>query len=340
MTATTERDDAALADGFGRWLSREQTGRPAVVLRLARPSAGYSSDTVVLDIERDEVGAPGVERLVVRMAPLGRGTFADYDLVPQYEAQQAAALAGVPVADPVLERDPSWIGAPFLVMPFVDGHLVGPVPHVDHWLLGLAEAERGRVHAAFVDVMARIHRGDPLAAPAVPRRDDAAELAYWGDYLEWSSDGSPEPVLAAALDWCRAHRPDTCSDPVLLWGDARLENVVYGDDLALRAVLDWDMTSVGPPEHDLAWCTALDLTIFHLFGDRLAGFPDRDTTVASYEAASGRRLHDLAWYETLALLRSAAIMTRIGYLRRDAGKPVLLPVDDNPVLDLLAGRIR
>jgi hypothetical protein len=33
-------------------------------------------------------------------------------------------------------------------------------------------------------------------------------------------------------------------------------------------------------------------------------------------------------------------MTRLGYLRRDAGEPPLLPIDDNPLLDLLRERIR
>jgi hypothetical protein len=32
-------------------------------------------------------------------------------------------------------------------------------------------------------------------------------------------------------------------------------------------------------------------------------------------------------------------MTRIGYLHRDAGLPSPLPIDDNPLLDLLAARI-
>ena len=31
-------------------------------------------------------------------------------------------------------------------------------------------------------------------------------------------------------------------------------------------------------------------------------------------------------------------MTRLGYLRRAAGEPTLLPIDDNPLLDLLRGR--
>ena len=59
------------------------------------------------------------------------------------------------------------------------------------------------------------------------------------------------------------------------------------------------MTSVGAPEHDLAWFTSLDFTMHRLFGKRADGFPDRDATVARFEELSGRPVVDLAWYETL-----------------------------------------
>ena len=54
-----------------------------------------------------------------------------------------------------------------------------------------------------------------------------------------------------------------------------------------------------------------------MFGPRTEGFPDRDGTVARFEELSGRPVHDLEWYETLAMVRSTAIMTRISVLRRD-----------------------
>ncbi len=337
-------DDQRMAEGLARWLSaRRPDGRAVTVARLARPTAGYSSETLVAELEHEGAADSrvdaGVERLVLRLAPAEPGTFADYDLVPQFESQQAAAAAGVEIADPVLEPDPSWLGAPFVAMRYVEGHIIGPVAHLDRWLLALDEASRCRVYTNFVATLGRIHAADPAAAPRVPRRDDAAELDYWAAYLDWSSGGSPLAILVEALAWCRAHLPAETSRPVLLWGDTRFENVVFGDDLTPLAVLDWDMTTVGSPEHDLAWFTGLDLTISTLFGERLAGFPDREETIALFEEGTGGPVRDLEWYETFAMLRSASVLTRIGYLRRDAGEPLMLPIDDNPVLDVLASRL-
>ncbi len=340
MTLTTRRDDALLAAGVTRWLSCRQDLDDPVVTGLDRPSAGFSSETVVVGVGWSEGGVPLHKYVVIRMAPPDEGTFHDYDLRAQWQAQMAASEAGVPVADPVVESDPGWLGDPFMVMPRVEGHIIGAVAHLDRWLSGQSRFDQTRLYRSFLTTLTDIHRADITAVPEVPRRDNRAELDYWDDYLLWSSGGSPAPLLVETLAWCRRHQPGAEPEPALLWGDARFENMVFGDDLRPQAVLDWDMASVGAPEHDLAWFTSLDLTMHHLFGTRIDGFPSRDETISLFEAAQGRLVRDLEWYETLAMVRSTAIMNRIGYLRLAAGEPLMLPIDDNPILDLLRSRIR
>ena len=332
-------DDAALAAGLARWLTVHRAWTGVVVTGLARPVAGYSADTVFADVTWTDDSGPRADRLVVRTAPMGEGTVASFDLLPQWQAQHAVSEVGVPVADPVLEADAGWIGRPFIVMPRVDGHVVGPLAHLDPWLSGLTTSERTTVHDGLLATVAAVHRADPAGAPDVSRRDNAQELDHWEEYLSWSTHGMAVPALVEALAWCRRHLPDREPRATLLWGDVRLENVVLGDDLLPRAVLDWDMATIGAPEHDLAWLTSLDDTQYRLFGERVDGFPDRDGTVARFEELSGRAVRDLEWYETFAMLRSSAVMTRIGILRRDAGKQPMLPIEDNPILDLLTERL-
>ena len=111
---------------------------------------------------------------------------------------------------------------------------------------------------------------------SVPVRDNAAELDYWDSYLRWSTDGAPVAALVDALEWCRRQEP-VRTDPLdlrLCWGDVRLGNIVFGDDLRPLAMLDWDMAVVGAPEHDVAWCTALDFDDATFSGRRVDGFPD------------------------------------------------------------------
>jgi aminoglycoside phosphotransferase (APT) family kinase protein len=336
MALVTHRDPMAVGAALARWVESRGDRRDVRVVAAEHPSIGYSSETVLVELAGD---GGYHEELVVRLPPPTVGTFRDYDLAQQAIAQRAAAAAGVPIAAPELVTDREVLGTEFVVMPRVNGHIVGEVAALDPWLLSLTVEERAAVHRSFCDAVAKTHAADLDAARGVPERDNAAELDFWADYLDWSSGGTPLPALVDALAWCRAHRPATESPPVLLWGDVRLGNVIFGEDLAPVAVLDWDMTSIGAPEHDVAWLTSIELTTRTLLGRHLDGLPDRDETIAQYEALSSRRLRDVAWYEVLATARSAAIMTRIGYLHRDAGLESPLPIDDNPLLDLLAARI-
>jgi len=293
--------------------------------------------------EAGEESDGAVERLVVKLPPSGPAIFPAYDFALQARVQEAVAAAGIPAPAPARSvADERWLGAPFLVMPAIEGQIVGSVPAFDLRLTAAgAEANRA-LHTAFINLVADINRVDWRAAGldgVVPHRDNAAELAYWRDYLDWYADGEVlVPALVRALDWCSAHRPTTEPEPALRWGDVRLENVILDDDLRPRAVLDWEMASLGAPEHDLAWLTTLQATQDALVGRRVEGFLDLDAVVAAYEARLGRSVQDLAWYEALAALRSTAILTRIAHLNDRRGEPNFFPIADNPMLDLLAAR--
>src|SRR2546430_16938763 len=110
----------------------------------------------------------------------------------------------------------------------------------------------------FLERLVAIHGADreQAIAAGVPVRDDAAELAYWDDYLQWSSGGEPVQALLDALAWCRENvRPRPDPPMVLRWGDVRLCNIVFGADLQPRAILDWDIAAVGVPVHTEALVT-------------------------------------------------------------------------------------
>ncbi|HEY3724186.1 MAG TPA: phosphotransferase family protein [Acidimicrobiia bacterium] len=357
-----QRDPAAVAEGMTRWLRDRRGGSELDVTRCERPAAGLSSETLMLDVLDPERSAEP-ERLVVRLAPSAAGIFPGYDLAVQARAQEVAAAGGVPTAVPVdLETDPQWLGAPFLVMPAVAGHIPGSMPLRDPWVTESPEAA-ATVSRGLYDILATLHRIDWRAVEldrVVPSRDLDAELASWQRYLDWYGAGEVlVPALADALAWCTKHRPAHEPPPSFLWGDVRLGNIVFDDARRPAAVLDWEMTSIGAAEHDLAWHLTLEATQNELFGRSVPGFLDHDDACAHYEAQAGRSLVDLEWYEVFAMVRSIAIMTRLAYVqeqegpqpgasatpaRQSAGRdprvvPPMLPIADNPLLDLLSRRI-
>ncbi len=335
--------DAEFARGLAQWLAARNDAE-VVVSDVEHPSVGYSSVTRMVRARFERAGGVEEARLVVRMPPTPAGTFEDYDLTVQHAAQLAAADAGVPIAAPLqTETDLAWLGTPFTVMPRVDGRIIGEAPPFDAWLVSLGETGQAELHEHLLQTLVTIHGAsvDQAAASGVPVRDDEAELAYWEHYLEWSSGGDPVPELVDALAWCRTHAPRHANATrALRWGDVRLGNIVFGDDLRPRAVLDWDMAAIGAPEHDVAWFTMLDFVIATVAGQRVKGFPERNGLISRYEELARRSLVDFDWYETFALVRSTAILARIGYLMRADGQEPTMPVEGSVLLDILRERTR
>jgi aminoglycoside phosphotransferase (APT) family kinase protein len=203
-----------------------------------------------------------------------------------------------------------------------DGHLFGG------WLLEASPDDQARVLDGYLAVLARIHTVDigSVDIGSVDVRDGAfdvldrpqhgaspleQELGYWRAYLDWASDGDPLPTIEAIWDWCVEHRPpDDAVARGLVWGDARLGNLIVDDGLAPVAVLDWEMAVLGPPELDLGWHLFLERTA-QQFAPNLPGFPDHAGLVAGYEGHAGRRLEHLHWYEVWGGFRTACIQVRM-----------------------------
>ena len=124
-----QRDLGQLREGIAAWRRRP-------VEQIKRPTTGYSCETLVVDRE-----------IVVRLPPVAEGAFPVYDLAQQAAVQAAARAAGIPVASPVqYEPDPTWLGTPFIAMPFVDGPIPAEFTPGDRWLAQLADDDERQVH--------------------------------------------------------------------------------------------------------------------------------------------------------------------------------------------------
>ena len=270
-------------------------------------------------------------------------SYPDYDLHLQAAVHRVLADGGLRVPVPVtVVDDPTFVGSPFLVMPFVEGHVLGDAPPFDPWLRALSPTEQAAVHRRFIDSIAAVHRIDwrGSAVAAVARGHDATladEVAWWRAYVDWSSDGQPLGPLVTALEWCAAQCPVNEPAPSLLWGDPRLGNVIVGPDGDLRALLDWELATIGPGEMDLAWYLVLDDALTTMVHRRVPGFPDRDATVDRYQEQLGRAVEDLAWHEVFALTRAFAVSDRHRRLAEAAGRA--RPGADDLLLASLRRRI-
>lgn len=340
-TASREASDADdVRARFDRWLG----DRGTVVGWEAPGGTGYSSLTYLADVEAPD-GTVG--RQVLRAVPSGPTVFRDYDLGLQVACMRQ--LAEVVPTPPVLahEPDPAPLGRPFYVMAHVPGRIPDDNPPyaLAGWLKeSPPDAQRAHYEHG-LDVLGALHRVRPDAAGLAEhlvRPDRGATgldqmVAVWKDLLAWGREGTEQPTIDAAWAWLDEQRPTDPGRDVVLWGDARLSNLVFAEDGTVRAVLDWEMAGSGPGEVDLAWFLWMDRQFTDVFGaPRLDGFPGEDALVARWEAAVGHAAQDLDWYLTFAGVRFATVLTRVALRSKADG---LVPADSDVERNHLGTRL-
>jgi aminoglycoside phosphotransferase (APT) family kinase protein len=320
MAIAQQRDPEATRQRLLPWLARKLPQAHGLEIASLAPPAntGFSSDTLILDVAWREDGRERCCGLVIRIEPRECTVFPEYDIAQQFRVIQAlAAHTDVPVPPARwLETDTSLLGAPFFVMSKVEGRVPpdNPPYHVTGWMTEVEPAERTALWWDGLGVLARIHRLDwrRLGFDFLERQTPGldAQLRYYDRYLAWAARGRPQPVAEAARAWLERHRPT--GEPLgLCWGDARIGNMIF-DAGRCRAVLDWEMVTLGNPEQDLAWWLFLDRHHSEGIGvERLAGLPGRAETVARYEELVGRTVEHLEYYEMFAGFRFAVIMCRV-----------------------------
>jgi aminoglycoside phosphotransferase (APT) family kinase protein len=323
MPVPWQRDLEADRKRLCDWLASKLPGaRDVAISPLAAPQAtGFSNETLLFDLEWSEAGRRERRSLVARVEPIGFTVFPEYDLSLQYRTMQILGRTDVPVPR-VLWLEPadrSVLGAPFYVMERVAGRVPTDQPpyHAGGWLTEVAPEERAAIWWSGLDALARIHRLDWralgfgfLERPALGATPFEQQLEHYRRYFAWAARGWPQPTAEAALAWLERRRPQE-DEPALVWGDARIGNVIFDGGRA-AAVLDWEMVTLGDPAQDLAWWLFLDAHHSEGIGvPRLPGFPSHDDTVARWEALTRRSAGDLHYWKVWAGFRFAVIMMRI-----------------------------
>lgn len=322
---------------LGAWLAARGLTGPDVT--LSRLTGGHSNLT-------DRVTDASGRTVVLRRPPPTAHEPGAHDVVREGAVLAALAATDVPVPAVLgVEDDPGPLGSTFLVMQDVPGSVLRTRAGTE--ALGAAGPAAALDHAA---VLARLHRLDPASLPLpAPMRhrigaggqDVTRLLDRWGAQVPRAR---PEhrALLDRTLSVLRTRRPAPLP-PRLLHGDYRLDNVVVDPATGrVRAVLDWELATVGDPRTDLGsllavWTVPGDA--FHPLPDppsHAPGMPDRDALVATYAATAGAVPEDLPYFTALALWKYACIVEGV-QRRLAAGAPAGGP-DLGDLTAPLAGR--
>ncbi len=339
-----------LASTVAQWLDRQDVGIRGPV-KMSQIAGGRSNLTYLV------VDAAG-RRLVLRRPPTGAVLETAHSMSREWRFISALSGTGVPVPRPVAFcDDSSVIGASFYVMEHVDGVVL----HTRDAATGLDVGARASVSSAIAATLGRLHVVDPHAVGLsdIGRGNDYVprQLRRWQS--QWDKTRAVAGMDVPAID--HAHRELASAVPEqrrvsIVHGDFRLGNAVTSTDGSIRAVLDWELATLGDPRADLGWLLLSWAEPDEATGNpsrhapsSLPGFGRRAALIDAYaQEAGAAAANDIDYFVAFAAWRWACISAGV-YARYQAdvmgGETADLPaileaIQDHAefALDLVAGR--
>ncbi|MGH3360393.1 MAG: phosphotransferase family protein [Nocardioidaceae bacterium] len=266
--------------------------------------------------------------LVLRRPPDGSKAQGAHDMTREFNVQDGLAPVYPYVPEMVaLCTDENVIGSQFYVMERVEGTILREdLPDG----ITLSPEQAGTLASAFVDRFVDLHRVDPGEAGLedLGRGSGyvARQVAGWS--ARYRRARTPDaPDFQPIITWLNRELPpdvDTC----VIHNDYRLDNLVLDDALSeVRAVLDWEMATLGDPLMDLAcalayWVEADDpagMQELRKQPSQLPGMPTRSDIFEYYCVRTDREVDNWSFYEVFGTFRLAVILQQI-YLRFHLGQ--------------------
>ena len=175
-----------------------------------------------------------------------------------------------------------------------------------------------------------------LSAPGSSAASLERYLEYWRQGVDWSTQGqTPEPIWRLS-DWLAKQLPED-RPAGFAWGDARVGNMMFGDDFRVVGVMDWEAATLGGIRQDLAWWLFFDQWNGPARGlPVLDGFGTREETIAFWEERVGEEAGDLTWYEVFTAFQITLLSIR-GQLTM--GVPNALDLESNAAFQFARERL-
>lgn len=274
--------------------------------------AGHSNLTYSVNL--------GSREMVLRRPPFGSKVKSAHDMGREYHVLSMLHNA-YPAPTPLLYcTDETVIGASFYVMERVRGVILRR--QLPQGLTLDTETAR-RLSESFIDNLAALHNLDYNAL-------GLGDLGKPVGYLERQVKGWIEryhgskteelPEVERITDWLARNMP-ALGDASLIHNDYKYDNMILAEDdiTHIKAVLDWEMCTLGDPLSDLGtalayWVNADDPPEVQMIGWGPTGIPGsltRAQIAQRYAEKTGRDTSHIVFYYVFALFKVAVIIQQI-----------------------------
>ena len=193
--------------------------------------------------------------LVLRRPPLGHILPTAHDMGREFKLLTGLASVGYPVPQPIaLCEDAGVIGAPFVLMEFVDGLIIDDAAIAS----SLNAVSAREASQNLVRCLADLHNIDPVDAGLADLGKPAGylqrQLLRW--IKQWELTKKIDyPAAGQLITWLQqavTTVPENTKASIV-HGDFRLDNTILDPQtMKIKAVLDWEMSTLGDPLLDVA----------------------------------------------------------------------------------------
>ncbi|HEY8490223.1 MAG TPA: phosphotransferase family protein [Dehalococcoidia bacterium] len=290
---------AELRERLTRFL-RAHLDDPAAEVTYLEPGPGHAGFSYLFDA----IAGGETRRYFLRLPPPNVRWEGTADVLRQVAALRALRGTGVPHA-PVLWAgdDLQWFDRPYFIQPRVAGDVLRPAE-----IARLTPAERRDRARQAMAALAGIHRADWQEAAGYlgPFWGFETDVTRWDRFAERAAEPERLALQPEVRRLLLAQAP-TDARLGLCHGDFQWANLMYTPDGRLAAVIDWELTGIGPVLSDLGWICFFNDPQAWPPGEAAARMPGPEDLAAFYREASGEDLGALRWFQALAAYKFAVI---------------------------------
>ena len=284
-------------------------------LSIQQFPSGFSNLTYLIEFAEKEY--------VLRRPPFGANIKSGHDMGREYKILSALDGHYDKAPKPIVFcEDLNILEAPFYLMERVKGTILrASTPQAEM----PSPAQFQTLSSNLVDTLVELHQLDynsiGLGDLGNPEGYIERQVVGWSKRYQKAKTSEVKEMEATAL-WLNENMPNSHTAS-LVHNDFKYDNLVLTPDenLQVKAVLDWEMTTLGHPLMDLG--TTLGYWIHHTDPEFIAqnqlnlttqkGNPTRGELAEMYANKSGQNIDDIVFYFVFGVFKIAVIVQQIFY---------------------------
>lgn len=300
-------DFSGLKKFLGEKLNWESNG-----IEITKISGGFSNLTFLIQSNHG--------KLAMRRAPFGEKISKAHDMNREYQVLEALKKAGYKKAPkPILLYDKGdSADSPLLVMEFVEGTILR---NTGKSQVSLNPQEFKTLSENTLDSLIELHQLELNTSGLIQlgKPDGYVERQVIG-WIEryFKSKTNELPEMEKVAEWLKSTIPTT-ENIGFIHNDYKYDNLVLdsAQKTEIKAVLDWEMATVGDPLMDLGtslayWAQGDDPEILKMFNlTHLPGNMTRAEVIAYYQGKSKLDLGNMVFYYVFGLFKVGVIAQQI-----------------------------